>query len=224
MSRRFEIQSMILWSALALAFPGCLKEESGPGTLTGTSTSVGTSIGGTAMLSDGSPAAGARIRVRADTVVFDDGIPHSPVLDSALADGQGRFKLRTPKPSIFHLEIEAEPEVYAAIVFGLPSHGDFAALRLARPGSLKGSIQDSTAAEGKVWIGIPGTGWIAEAVRPAAGSDPRRRDFRLDGIYPGEYRLQVIRPPSDTGLNLQLKLAPLQVISGSVTDAGVISY
>jgi hypothetical protein len=255
MSRRFEKPfaawpAAIALSAMALALQGCLHEDTGPGTLAGTSTSVGTSIGGTAMYSDGSLAAGARIRVRADTVVFENGIPRSPVLDSTRADAQGRFKIRAPKPWTFHLEIEASeydagvslmptgasehaPEVYAATLYGAPAKGELGDLHLAKPGSLSGSVEDSTASEGKVWIGIPGTGWIVEAVYVAAAgggkagakpAEPRRRGFRLDGIFPGEYRLQVIRPESDTGLNLQLKLTPLRVESGSVTDAGVIRF
>jgi hypothetical protein len=213
---------------------GCLREGGGPDTLAGTSTSIGTSVGGTALLGDGSPAAGARVRLRADTIAFRDGIPESRTLDSAIADARGGFALHVPKRGSYHLDIECGAaqacgsgalRVFQEIYYGNPEGNAFDALRLLEPGSITGEVIDSAAGTDlPLWIGIRGTGRFVKAGEPDTRFDPPRRAFRLDGVSPGERILEMARDGGTPGIDPSRKVHPLPVSSGGVTDAGLIVY
>jgi hypothetical protein len=215
----------------ALAAFLCACGQWGDDRVTGTSTSVGTSIGGTAMLSGGSPAVGARVAARSDELAYKDGKPEGRMLDSAVADAQGRFTLPALRSNGFHLEITCDPaagcasaesiEVYYQ-AYPVVRNRSLGELRTAPPGGLKGII-DVTSASGDsaLWIGIEGTGHFAKLEDAGDPDQPGLRTFTLEGIYPGEYLLTTTAP-SDTGPGESRKMTPYAVESGTVIDIGEV--
>ncbi|MDB5105991.1 MAG: hypothetical protein JWP91_3680 [Fibrobacteres bacterium] len=201
----------------------------------GTSTSVGTSIGGTALLADGSPAAGASVLMRSGGIVFRDGKPQTALVDSTVADARGRFRLSS-HPGGFSVEVRCGgrsacmgDSISGVFLKEFPAGTGGAAtlgtLRLAAPGALRGSIRDSSwpllGSDSVVWVGIEGTGNFMKVERPvpsAAGTG--KGTFRLDGLYPGEYLLTLIHGPGASPVSL--KMRPIPVGSGEVAEAGAI--
>ncbi len=233
MPHPLERRTYAIWLyGLALLCLGCIEKGSGGGNgLAGTSTSIGTSIGGTAMLEDGRPAAGARIRMRVDSIRFRDGIPECRVFDSTVADAQGRFALSRTGSWISHLEIDCDPaggcadasgrQVFYRVIYGKPESADISGLRLAAPGSFTGIVLDTLGnPDLAIWIGIRGTGHFTRA----GGSNPSHRDFRLDGLYPGGYNLEVIRATANPDIARNMKTGLLEAKSGVETDIGMLTF
>lgn len=210
---RHRRKAFLLASALALA--GC---ETGGQRLAGTSTSVGTAIGGTAARSDGRPAAGALVVARGDGIVWTDGRPAGRMLDSARADSLGRFRLLAPRGE-FSLEIVCDTaqacsdhmEVWQD--WADARSGRLPAVRLTVPGSLEGDWKPSDGGE-PPWIGIAGT---ARFVRP----DPAGGRFRLEGVSPGDHFLTVLRKQGEDPDNAQ-KVGTWPVASGRITEVGTV--
>jgi hypothetical protein len=191
---------------------------------------------------NGVPAAGAKVRVRSDEIEFADGVPGSKVLDSAIADARGAFSLRAPKTGTFHLEIDCAASqgcaaggvrsVYGAIYYDLPAGKTFGELHLLKPGSIAGSLVDTLADPAHpVWVGIAGTGLFVRALADSAAAPPGRATgspaplaFRLEGVFPGEYILELIRETDSTSNAMRMKTDPLKVESGGVADAGAIRF
>ena len=189
----------------------------------GTSTSVGTSVGGTALTQSGKPAVGARITLRSQAVSIRNGKPEGTLFSEAVADSQGRFSFRAPS-ALYTLRItcgaacgmEAERETWMAEFQGAPAGGALREVRLEPPGVLKGNLAPVDGKEvPDLWIGIPGTDLY---VRPdPAGTQGRA--FALKDVPAGEYFLEVVAP-QDTGLGMQLKTKPITVRSSATTDLG----
>ncbi len=211
------------WRAAAAAMvvlAAC--EPSGP-RVAGTSTTVGTSIGGTALLSDGRPAAGALVAARGDDIVFRGGVPQARLIDSSRTDSLGRFRLRAPGAG-FHLDISWEASVTAALPEGgqvyqgwvEPEGGKLPDAGLANPGSLHGAVsQKAEASDTLVWIGIAGTARFVTATGPAG-----KREFTLNGAYPGDRNLVILGLAPDTGS--AQKVGAYRVESGQVTEIGIL--
>lgn len=205
------------WAAwlCGLCLLGC--ESEGPA-VAGTSTSVGTSIGGTAVRADGSPAAGALAIAREDAIAWVGGRPEGRLLDSARADSAGRFRLIAPATG-FRLEIvcdgarscSASPEVWQD--WATPIGGVLKAARLAAPGSLAGRWVGAPG-DTLPWLGIAGT---ARFTRPDS-ADGR---FRLDGLAPGSHALTLLSEPA-TNPNNGRKAGAFQVESGKVKEIGTV--
>jgi hypothetical protein len=194
----------------------------------GTSTSVGTGIGGIALLPSGGAAAGAKVTARGGSIEFKSGKPVSRLFDSTVTDAQGRFTLHgTPLQGTFFLEIaigaDALPGVYFGEFSGMGAGvgaGDSALgrLRMKTAGSISGKFNDTrTNPDSLTWIGILGTAHFTGVKSADLGGSP---DFRLDGLFPGDYRLTLISGPMDTLTNA--KVEPVRVNSGAVTDVGLL--
>jgi hypothetical protein len=199
--------------ACALALAGC---ENGSQRMVGTSTSVGTSIGGTAARSDGRPAAGALVVARDDEIIWIEGKPESRLLDSARADSLGRYRLTVAREAL-RVEIICDTvracsdhlEVWNA--WAIPDNGRIPGTRTARPGSLQGTYQ-AAPGEPLPWIGIAGT---ARFVRPE-GANGR---FLLEGLAPGKQSLTLIRT-GGTNPGQSQKAGTWTVLSGRITETG----
>ncbi len=232
-NRIFAMAAACVYGLAGLSTLGCVQDGS-DGRTAGTSTSIGTSIGGTALLADGSPAAGARVTMRTDEIEIIDGRPQSKTLDSARTDSLGRFTFSILPGTGFHLGIDCDPVTGCGSVARQVFHREYAGvaegsqafgiLRTAIPGSIQGAVKDSLSGSGKpIWVGIAGTDHFVKVSDPDPGAEPFLHPFRLDGMFPGEYRLTVFGI-TDTTRPYLPKTAPLQVKSGRVTEIGLIEY
>ncbi|MDB5051073.1 MAG: hypothetical protein JWO30_4144 [Fibrobacteres bacterium] len=227
MPRPFDRTLTALTAIAALLLSACV--ESGGVRMAGTSTSVGTSIGGTALLADGSPAAGAKVTARSDEMDYRNGKPEGLLLDSAVADHRGVFAFPTLKERDFFLEIECDParacpnartpEVFLR-EFRVEGKESLGTLRTQVPGGFRGTLNDTSGSlDSTLWLGIPGTAHFARWEDANDPGRPHLKTFRLDGLYPGRYVLSVVAP-SDTGNPAARKTGSFPVISGSITDIG----
>lgn len=163
--------------------------------MAGTSTSVGTSIGGTAARSDGRPAAGVLVVARSDEIAWIGGKPEGRleiICDSA--------RVCSDRNEVWHDWAAAES-------------GRLPAARLAVPGSLEGDWKPIDG-EAPPWIGIART---ARFMRP----DPAGSRFRLEGLSPGNHFLTILRKQGEDPGNAQ-KVGSWRVASGKATEVGTL--
>lgn len=196
---------------------GCAED----GRVAGTSTSVGTAIGGRALTAAGGPAAGAAIRVRSAHLEIRSAAAGYPVLDSTRADAEGRFSLSSDLPGEFHLEIawpapeSGAGEGYHAHVDRKPQAG-FGDRILAGTGAVKGRVR--APAKTATWVGLEGGAFL----RMASPADSAGAEFRLEGVPPGNRKVVVIYLPEDGNA----KVFPVEdrviVRSGETADIGLV--
>jgi hypothetical protein len=201
----------------------------GSGSLAGTSTSVGDTANGLAVLSDGSGAAGALVVARLGDIEFRDGKPQGVLLDSTRADSRGHFRL----PSLAsgasgdsgvsgnaHLEIVCDStaacgkekvEVYFGRIRN--ASGLVGEFKLSPPGSLLGTVHWGDAPDSAIWVGFQGSARFAQArkLRKADGEFEGR--FFIDGVYPGAYPLFIFG-----GVPSNARIQPIRIQAGAVTN------
>lgn len=214
---RFPSPALIAFCLIAL---GC-----GDDRIAGTSTSVGTSIGGKVMLSNGASGAGAVVTARSDSLELRNGRLACKLIDSTRADSQGRFSLPKLPRGEFYLEIVsthsgAAPEVFFEHYFISPlADSSLGTLMTSVSGGLQGKVESKDGSkDSSVWIGIMGTAHFARA-NPV---DSIQAAFRLDGLYPADYFLTVVLGADSTGINFNQKLQPTKVKSGELTQVKVV--
>jgi hypothetical protein len=200
----------------------------------GTSTSVGTGIGGKVADTAGAPVPGAKVVARADHASYEDGVPSYPALDSTVTDRDGAFHLPALAQGAFHLEIlgpsprslaSAEPdpfpETYLAYYPAAPAGGSFGTLRIAPPGSVLGLVRAPAASDG-AWLGVEGGSRFLPLRMPGGHPAGTPVEVRLDGVAPGTRRVMVFYQPDSTGAKIDPVEEDAVVKSGAVTDLGII--
>ncbi|GEM_PF-4054347 len=210
----------LLAAALALGLADCL-----PGRYTGTSTSVGDTADGFAMLANGKAASGALVCARSGTLEFLDGRPQSVLLDSARADGEGGFRFHMERlEGSFYLEIlcdqgsacagNKEQAFFKLIV--APADLDGRRFALSPPGSLVATARWTRMPDSIVWVGLRGT---ARFAKPSLTTDPDgsvSAEARFEGLGAGAYEL--------VGFGKDMSGArtrPLSILPGQVTETGL---
>jgi hypothetical protein len=175
---------MALLASAGLFLCACLER------VAGTSTSVGNTLEGTAVLSDGTPAAGAVVTARSGEIRIIEGRPQSRLLGVAVADAGGRFRLPLPPFKEFYLEIKgcirdscqasAFPERYFRhFPDSLSGGARLGTIRLGPSGTLTGTLVAAWATPATVtWVGIRGSDIFAQAAMPGSASE---RLFFLSG-------------------------------------------
>lgn len=204
----------------------------------GTSTTVGNTVTGVAVLSDGSPAAHAEVTLRSPKVrISRYGTPSSTLIAFTTADSAGAFTLPRSSDSGLYLEVTQAPEssawlrdslqtALAAYPASLPD--SLGTLTLARPGALAGRILAvGGISDSSHWIGAQGT----DNFTPVKSDG----SFRLDGLAPGTHILMVVDVPDlgsaqhnpALGFSVRFGAAtqPAAVVkSGEVVDLGGMLY
>lgn len=191
-------------------------------------------VTGFAILKDGTPAAGARVRLRLPGIVLTGGKPEAGLFSDTTADSTGRFTV----PLIFmkdaYLEIREAPgqrpgrpadslEVQLRRwPNGLPHDGKMGTLRLAPPGDitvrLGAPILDSSYTR---WVGVRGS----ELFVAAQGAGP----FLIKGVAEGRRELMLVAVPDTAVLpgrkpDVSDSVVEASVKSGSNADFGTIFY
>lgn len=191
----------------------------------GTSTSVGTNVGGSALTRSGRPAQVVRVTLRARDLVVRDGKPEGRLLAETRADSLGRFAFTVPAER-FYLQItcgkecgESEGETWLTAFEDGPKPEALSAIRLEPPGSLRGMLAP---AEGNpipdLWIGIPGT----DIYRQPGPKGAEGRPFELSGVPAGGHRLDWVTE-ARPGVPAVPSLGDsVEVRSGETTDLGTI--
>lgn len=211
--------AILLATLLAASLPGCTE---------GTTTSTDNTVARIAIHSDGRPAAGAVLTARSvDTLLSPDGIPAWKVIASDTADAQGRFRKEVSADSGIVWEIRERPDSpvqrypEALIVgMGVGGGGIPDTFRLAPSGIATGRLARTAGPlVAGLWIGVPGTSVLAQAGAP---DDSGGVAFRLEGLPPGSWPLEVIPVQADP--TLAGPTPPVRVEAEKVTDQGSIYY
>lgn len=203
----------------------------------GTSTSVTNPVGlitGFAILKDGTPAAGARVRLRLPAVEAPGGTPRAALFSDTVADSTGKFTVPLVYMKDAYLEIREAPGQRPGRPAdsleiqlrrwpnGLPHDGKMGTLRLAPPGEISGRLE-TPAPEGPYhrWVGVRGSDIFVEA----QGKDP----FVLKGVGEGRRELMVVAVPDSAALPGRAPVVADSVVeavvqSGRNSDFGAIFY
>ena len=170
----------------------------------GTSTNTGNTISARALLSDGSPAKRAKVRLR-EIGSMPPGVPGNRVgafSKDTVADATGYFTVTVPAGAKYFLSIYAsgsEGEGYWQDSIATPaglsrSAGVNDTVRLQKTAVLSGHVQAGTA--NTVWLGFPGT---TRFVHPQSDGS-----FTLDSLPPGSHGLRVIHSGSGPAQGLDV--------------------
>lgn len=209
-------------ATLPAGLSGCLF-----GTSTDTENTV-VSLSGTILLSDGRPAGGAVLSARTGEVrISPEGIPSWTLLAADTADAEGKFAFNLAEERELFLEIrergDSPRKEYPEVLFARIARaraGDLDTFRLAPSGSVVGRLaRPSGPLPDSLWIGVLGTSVLARAGTP---DDSGGVAFRLDGLPPGSWPLEVVPAMPDTALPGDPPA--VQVTPKAVTNQGSIYY
>lgn len=199
-----------VWIAIPafLLLNGCFDTR-----VTGTSTNTGNTISARAMLSDGSPAKGAKVSVR-ESGFMPPGVPgyRTGVFSKdTVADASGYFSVTVPAGPRYFLSVYASGPVNQAYwqdSIATPAASSRRAgpddtVRLEKTAVLSGHVLASAA--DSIWLGFPGT---SRFVLPQSDGS-----FILDSLPPGSHDLRVIH--SGSGKTHGLDVGGWTVLSGA---------
>lgn len=203
----------------------------------GTSTSVTNPVGmitGFAILKDGTPAAGARVRMRLPALDVNGGTPRAALFSDTIADSAGKFTVPLVYMKDAYLEIREAPGQRPGRPAdsleiqlrrwpnGLPHDGKMGTLRLAPPGEITGRLLNPDPEAGyRRWVGVRGSDNFVQA----QGTDP----FTLKGVGEGRRELMVVAVPDSAVLPgrkpvVSDSVVEAEVKSGRSSDFGAIFY
>lgn len=230
---RCPLESRLPVVALFLLLASC-----GDDRMAGTSTSVGTGIGGKASLADGNPAAGARVLVRSEDLRYVGDAPAHEALDSTVTDREGNFSLPGTRSGPFYLEIigpdpqsmagTAGPgaasgaEVYLRHFARPPRGGNLGTLSLAVPGTVTGKVRAPAPEGGGIWVGMKGGGRFLPIQGRSGVKIGEPVDFRLEGVAPGVGDLVVAYLPDSVAAKIDPVEVRATITSGAETDLGLV--
>ena len=201
---------MRIWIAVPafLVLHGCSDNQ-----VAGTSTNTGNTISAQAMLSDGSPAKGAKVSIR-ESGFMPPGVPGYRVgafSKDTVADASGYFAVTVPAGPKYFLSVNANgPENEAYWQDGIATPAAFSqragsndTVRLEKTAVLSGHVLASGA--DSLWLGFPGT---SRFVLPQSEGS-----FSLDFLPPGSHALRVIH--SGSGKTHGLDVGGWMVLPGA---------
>lgn len=182
------IQSRVLLIAFILSANGCFDT-----TVSGTSTTTGNTISARALLSDGSPASGAKVAVRQSGFMPAEvpGRLANAFSKDTTTDSTGYFEMHVPAGMNFFLSVYAghasdeafwQAGVTGAIVPAKTANAKDTVV-LKKAGGVSGYVLMDPA--DSLWVGFPGT---SRFIRPQANGY-----FNLDSLPPGNHELRIVR-------------------------------
>lgn len=144
-----------------LCLAGCETTNQG---MAGTSTSVGTNVGGTALTKAGRPAGKAQVTLRSEEVTLRDGKPEGLLLAETKTDTLGHFTIHAPA-GISYLRItcgkecgESENETWLSVLDLGQDSEVMREIRLSPPGGLRGVLTGTNGiSDTGLWLGVAGT-------------------------------------------------------------------
>lgn len=230
MRRTLPNRSLAATAALAALLLACEDR------MAGTSTSVGTGLGGQVVASDGTLVPGARVVARAAHVEYREGVPVFRALDSTVTDRRGEFHLPGLMSGAFHLDIEGpDPASFAAQASGtgaerylayygsVPEGRRLGTLGLKPPGTVKGRVKvPYTEDRVWAWLGVEGGGTFLPLRRPADWPVGVPMEFELTGVAPGERKVAAFYLPDSTGAKIDPVEERVTVKSGEAMDLGLL--